>query len=198
MNMLPDFKVSCHDCGSDVAQDNCRIKSKSKQTFTCLQCKVKTTQLYRSVDGWPPVTFSRGNLEDKQRFMRDCKDVNAKALPAMAKRFHESYEVKERSYAKGGQFLPLPKWAHDGFDAESIKAKSLPEDIIEHSVLGTCYRVSILEKTERGISGTKEGDHVVGNQAICTNLAQARLNVSNFHTAMCVYKCIHIQLKIAM
>ena len=56
-----------------------------------------------------------------------------------------------------GQFLPLAKWAHDGFDSETIKAKSLPDDVIEHAVLGTCYRVSILEKTERGIAGTDRG-----------------------------------------
>lgn len=58
----------------------------------------------------------------------------------------------------GGQFLPLAKWRHDGFDDVAIAARTVPEDITEDDVLGTCYRVKIMSTYDAGEKTTDVGD----------------------------------------
>ena len=94
----------------------------------------------------------------KQHFMKSIKDLNCKATVEKARAFVKTYETHEKAYANGGNFWPLSKWAHDGFDADTIKSLTLPEDIQQHEILGTCYRVKILMKEERGAQGTTGGD----------------------------------------
>ena len=53
-------------------------------------------------------------------------------------------------YNNTGKFLPLSVYKAHGFDDEAIKANSRPENIKEHAVFGTVYRVPIMETGNRG------------------------------------------------
>ena len=57
-------------------------------------------------------------------------------IKAFAIRFLETYRTEEQRALEGGEFLPLSVWERRGFDIESIKQHTRPEDIRTDRVLG--------------------------------------------------------------
>lgn len=157
---FPSDTVMCHDCGSDVQPSRCRLVSKMKGTFRCVTCRVKITELYRDLGNWPPKSLSNASLEQRREFMRSIHGLNKAAAAEKGRAFLKNFETKEKRYANGGMFLPLEKWAHDGFDSVAIELHTLEEDIQHHPILGKCYRVKILMKEESGTQGTTQGDEL--------------------------------------
>lgn len=72
-------------------------------------------------------------------------------------------EVTTDSFSQGGAFLPLGVWATKGFDTDRIKSKSRTCDIMEDDVLGTCYRVRILEVKTTGSRSKKRSSEAGAN-----------------------------------
>ena len=58
-----------------------------------------------------------------------------------------STQTMEEEWAEGGVFLPIGVWQTKGFDIQKIQEKSGPEDLSEHPVLGTVYRVRLQSST---------------------------------------------------
>ena len=63
-------------------------------------------------------------------------------------------------YNNTGKFLPLSVYKAQGFDEEAIKAHSKPENIKQHAVFGTVYRVPIMETGNRGDRTMCRSSHV--------------------------------------
>ena len=70
----------------------------------------------------------------------------------------EKYEKRESYYQDAGRFLPLAVWGKKGYDEQRILDHAPPEDIHEHPVLGTTYRIRIYEAGTRGAQGWQQSD----------------------------------------
>ena len=94
--------------------------------------------------------------EEQAKFFKDCGAVRKRDdLAEFAKTMFEKFTVEAKVYYNGGEFLPLRVWETRGFDPETIEASSDPSDVMEHKVLGTTYRVSIVSTGHRSETGTK-------------------------------------------
>ena len=103
---------------------------------------------------------SEASLADKQDFMQEMKQINnGKEMCGKATNYLTKFERHEKTYENGGVFWPLPKWTHEGFDAKKIETLTPKEDIQQHEILGTCYRVAILHKADKGAQGGERGDN---------------------------------------
>ena len=58
-----------------------------------------------------------------------------------------SSELSEESFAEGGEYLPLGVWANRGFDVTRIEQHTRDDDKRICPVLGICFRLRILSKT---------------------------------------------------
>ena len=94
--------------------------------------------------------------EEQAKFFKDCGAVRKRDdLAEFAKTVFETFTVEAKVYYNGGEFLPLRVWETRGFDPVAIEASSDPSDVMEHKVLGTTYRVSIVSTGHRSETGTK-------------------------------------------
>jgi hypothetical protein len=66
----------------------------------------------------------------------------------------QTLEDTKEYYKEGGEYLPLSVWAARGFDAVAIESRSRDSDVMEDPVLGTVYRVRILQKGNSGCRTT--------------------------------------------
>ena len=88
------------------------------------------------------------------------QDLNGAMTAEKARTFLKSFERHEQTYALGGVFWPLQKWAHEGFDAKAIEELTPAEDIQMHNILGLTYRVKQLTTMETGTRGYEKGDEL--------------------------------------
>ena len=143
--------VFCGTCGSNVHVSKARCRNKTAQTWLCHKCEVKTSTLRRGFGSWPVDGFTKMTKEDQQAFFRDCKDMGARELLKKAKEvMHITEDAEAQYYQNGGNFLPLKIWETKGYDQAAIKSRSAAGDIREHPVLGTTYRLKIVEMGDRG------------------------------------------------
>ena len=143
--------VCCGTCGSNVHVSRARCRSKMKQTWVCNKCEVQISQLRRGFGSWPVPGFNKISKEDQQAFFRDAKEMGGQDFVKKAEEMlNISEDIEAQYYQSGGKFLPINVWTIKGYDAVAIKAKSAPEDIREHPVLGTTYRLKIIELGDRG------------------------------------------------
>lgn len=89
--------------------------------------------------------------------------MSNKAAIEKAEQLIAKEESVER-YSLGGQWLPLGVWAQRGFDADRIKDRSLQHNVREDPLLGTVYRVPILETVEEGRRTTSRVSTLMGAQ----------------------------------
>jgi len=94
--------------------------------------------------------------EEQAKFFKDCGAIAKRGdLAEFAKTMFEKFTVEAKVYYNGGEFLPLRVWETRGFDPVAIATSSDPSDVMEHKVLGTTYRVSIVSTGHRSETGTK-------------------------------------------
>ena len=89
----------------------------------------------------------------QQDFFKSLHGTSGKDAVALAKEKLASFESHRQEYAEGGKYMPLTYWTRKGFDASAIESLSVPSDVMEHRILGTCYRVAVLYKGEAGHKG---------------------------------------------
>jgi hypothetical protein len=92
--------------------------------------------------------------EEQQQFYVQITGMNgsdaANAFDVVIQTLDETKEY----YKDEGEYLPLSVWLARGFDAVGIKERSRDSDVMECPVLGTVYRVRILQKGNSGSRGT--------------------------------------------
>ena len=157
---FPKTTLLCFECNSEVHRDSVRLVSKQKEMYRCKFCRTKITQLYKKFGSWPPPCMEGRSLAEKQTFMKSIHGLSGTAAADKANMYLKTYDTTEKRYENGGKFYPLAKWQHDGFDSAAIKNLTAKEDTQEHPILGTCYRVKILEKSECGVQGQSQGDNI--------------------------------------
>ena len=118
-------------------------------------------------------------MASKQQFMKEIQEVNAKALPQAVNNFFQKFSTKEKNYENGGVFWPLAKWTHEGFDAAKFATGTAQEDIQKHPILGDCYRVVLMSKSDAGSEGTTRGD----NMSFESKLEVMLASLGNLHGA---------------
>ena len=114
-------------------------------------CHATRTTMYRSLGaGWgkPLTCIPRPVRTGLFQFAKETSSVDAivESMAFMLENGHHCEGVQEvgGEYHHGGGFLPLGVWKTLGFEAAHIEENSLPEDVMEHHVLGKVYRVPLL------------------------------------------------------
>ena len=92
--------------------------------------------------------------EEQRQFWIAITDMNGAESANHFEVTIQTFEDTKEYYSEGGAYLPLKVWATRGFDADRIAAASRDTDIIEDPVLGTVYRVRILQKGNSGCRTT--------------------------------------------
>ena len=141
----------CQDCDQPAKMSQCRVMSRKKDTFRCRMCHSTRTTMYRRLGaGWGKRCrgIPRPVWVAFFQFAKGTSSVDA-IVQSMAfmlenKHYWEGVQDVGGEYHHGGGFLPLGVWKTLGFEAAHIKENSLPEDVMEHHVLGKVYRVPLL------------------------------------------------------
>jgi hypothetical protein len=145
--------VWCMHCGDACDALKCRLRSKTKELWRCHRCCSKITMLHRGFGCWPTPEFSGLNDAEKSAFYKSAQELGYKEMMIKANSVITKHQSHEQFFERGGEFLPLSVWANKGYDPETIRTKSKPENKSSHEVLGDVYRVAILATGERGARG---------------------------------------------
>jgi hypothetical protein len=89
----------------------------------------------------------------QQEFFRSLHGSSGAGAVALAKEKLANFEEHRQEYAEGGKYMPLSYWTRKGLDARATETLSVPSDVMDHRILGTCYRVAVLYKGEAGHKG---------------------------------------------
>ena len=97
-------QLICSLCGQEVEMERLRVKSKREQTFKCLTCDTRISQLRRLYGGWPSPEFA-GRLNDASR-KQFYVELHAKGSQSEIRAYSEEkmseYENHEEHYAENG------------------------------------------------------------------------------------------------
>ncbi|CAK0897720.1 unnamed protein product, partial [Prorocentrum cordatum] len=117
--------VRCSRCCRTAKECNYRIKAKGQSTYQCDACNTNGVRLSRRFGQWPPKCFAKMKSEFKQQFYKDLAEdpglSNLDRIEAFVVSSITVQRMEEERVRKGGKYLPLRKWAHDGFDAKKIE-----------------------------------------------------------------------------
>ncbi|CAK0817295.1 unnamed protein product, partial [Prorocentrum cordatum] len=118
--------VRCNRCCRTAKECNYRIRAKGQSTYQCDACNnTNGVRLSRRFGQWPPKCFAKMKSEFKQQFYKDLAEdpglSNLDRLEAFVVSSITVQRMEEERVRKGGKYLPLRKWAHDGFDAKKIE-----------------------------------------------------------------------------
>ena len=135
-----DGMVTCWYCGSQADYLKCYVRSKREGTWKCPCCNAKIWQVAPAVC----VVAAHGRPVGRRQAVgvRPASKPGLSNLEgtgeikAYALRFLENYRTEEQRALEGGEFLPLSVWEKRGFDIESIKQNTIPENIRTERVLG--------------------------------------------------------------
>ena len=133
--------VTCWYCGSQADYLKCYVRSKREGTWKCPGCNAKLGKLHRQFGSWPPtdIPLDADKLSETARhqfYAGLSKLEGIGEIKAYALRFLENYRTEEQRALEGGEFLPLSVWEKRGFDIESIKKHTTPDNIRTDRVLG--------------------------------------------------------------
>jgi hypothetical protein len=92
--------------------------------------------------------------EEQQQFWISISGMNGAESAEHWDVFVQTQEATTEFFKDGGEYLPLGVWAVRGFNVAAIELGSRPSDVMEDPVLGTVYRVRILQKGNSGTRGT--------------------------------------------
>ena len=157
-NSSKELTVWCSWCATPCRYQDCRLRSKQKGTWRCEKCNAKCTSLSRFFGTWPTPEFDMLTEEVQADFFKSVRDKTGPQANTACIMLLKSYEKEETYYENGGQFLPLAAWERQGFNIHDIETKSKSHNISQHEVLGTVYRVEILNKGKRGSQGWEKGE----------------------------------------
>ena len=117
--------VRCNRCCRTAKECNYRIRAKGQSTYQCDACNTNGVRLSRRFGQWPPKCFAKMKSEFKQQFYKDLAEdpglSNLDRIEAFVVSSITVQRMEEERVRKGGKYLPLRKWAHDGFDAKKIE-----------------------------------------------------------------------------
>ena len=135
----PKVSVTCNKCGQDKLESECVKKGRK---FLCKFCNTAASSLSRALGGMDS-TFLDLPREEQQKFWSACHGASKAQMMTLYESKVSAKITQEQSQGTSGGFFPLGYYEKKGFDTQRIVAKSKPEDVQEHAVLGTVYRVHL-------------------------------------------------------
>jgi len=135
----------CRKCKRQVPSEHLPTTSlpAAGGEITCKPCLSKQATLSKMFGSWPIPDYEDLSSEEQNAFWQGGNTRGA-ILDSLTKSVADSTE-RARIRAQGGGYYPLTWYETQGFDSTRIKQNC--DDIEEHAVLGTCYRVEITSIT---------------------------------------------------
>lgn len=134
----------CSRCNHAVDPGNAQIRGNK---WTCNSCNSRIAMLYRTFGRWPIDEFNEFSNDEQVAFFQKLRSEGGVICKAQMKNLVLNQLAKRRvdknSQHLSGDFLPLSAWAQKGFDVSLIESLTEDADVMEHPVLGKCYRVAI-------------------------------------------------------
>ena len=159
IGLFPEMSLRCKACGTTCMPHKMRCRGKSAESWECLNCGTKSSQLRRVFGKWPIGEFCEMEKDDQESFFNEITGMDIGTLRKFCERKFTKTESHGKFYEEKGQFLPLSVWATRGFNVEDIETKSPQDDKKLHPVLGMTYRVALMSSGSRGWKGaTSEGN----------------------------------------
>ena len=111
--------MKCHRAAEEC---NFRLMAKTAKLWICAGCNTKGASLSRSFT-WPPRTFAQQTSEWQKDFWLSITDkqMNPAQLQEHVVHTLTRVRVESEKASRGGLWLPLSKWAADGYDADTIE-----------------------------------------------------------------------------
>ncbi len=154
-----ETSVFCSRCGGLCHISRCRVRDKTKGTFTCNRCNTTMTQVTRGLGGKAP-KFKNVPDDVLAKFFKDAKGKNQDDVLRACDKLLSEYTEHETYFVNKGQFLPLLAWTTQGFDGEKILENTRDCDKMDHPQLGVTYRVRLFESGDRGRQGHHSSEAV--------------------------------------
>ena len=134
----------CSRCNQAVDPGSAQIRGNK---WTCNSCNSRIAMLYRTFGRWPIDEFSEFSNDEQVAFFQKLRSEVGVLCRAQMKNLVMNQVAKRRvdnnRQHLSGDFLPLSAWAQKGFDVSLIESLTEDADVMEHPVLGKCYRVAI-------------------------------------------------------
>ena len=166
----------CMKCNMEKSIDACIKKSKK---WICKPCNTAATMLSQACEGgFNGKAFTNLTSDEQQEFWRNAAGASKRDLVASYQSKLRAIRTKEKAEGSTGDFLPLSVWQNKGYDTDAIQKNSLPEDIREHPVLGTTYRVHLewsSNTSKQGVTEERLGE-VQAQHGLCNERASAASN----------------------
>ena len=151
-NITNEFAPLCQKCHYPCDPLRAQIKGKGMTNWICRVCHCRQSQLQKHLGMWPTPEFAALEEDAQVAFFRSIVSgsksgegnalsiykIRAKLVDLLVKKRIDQIEVEV-----GGQFLPLSVYARQGFDTADIEKNTHKDNIQQHPVLGTVYRVDI-------------------------------------------------------
>ncbi|CAK0837854.1 unnamed protein product [Prorocentrum cordatum] len=159
--------VRCNRCCRTAKECNYRIREKGQSTYQCDACNTNGVRLSRRFGQWPPKCFAKMKSEFKQQFYKDLAEdpglSNLDRIEAFVVSSITVQRMEEERVRKGGKYLPLRKWAHDGFDAkkieDNVQDKSETVEAAVRNELCTDKRTQAKQSGPRAAASTGVAEH---------------------------------------
>ena len=121
--------------------------------FRCRKCNSLRTSMKNDGSYYDVMTLS---AENAQKYFLEARAMTpAEKQHFIAQHSVTNYEGKESKKRKRSEPQPLSVWKSRGYPVAQILQNTLPEDIEEHPVLGTLYRLHLRVKDDIECNGWK-------------------------------------------
>ena len=140
-SMLQSAKPLCGKCGQEVNVLRAQLKSKSGGAFVCNACHARVNLINRTWGTSVLDSFKELDEEEQKTLWTSLhnktgRDVKSIICDSIARSRADKLIARSK-----GEWLPLTVYAARGYNVKDIEEKC--KDVVEHPVLGTCYRVCI-------------------------------------------------------
>ena len=127
--------VACIYCGLDTMAIPANCVSKKRKEWRCRACHVSHIQLWREGNEMPD--FCNMSQDEVHNFWQRANELKSSAEVLHLYKLSSQKKVSSETetFAESGTFLPLSVWSNQGFNAELIAERTLPENVREDQVL---------------------------------------------------------------
>ena len=159
--MMGRADLQCDFCGHFCPPEKVRLGNKTAETFRCLKCKSKYSNIQRRLGAWPPKFWSYLTDQQKASFWAS-PDTSTSGMMRELNRFERQYKDTHRYSDFGGSYQPLSYWKAQGYDPRIIKLNT-PKEMTEwNPQLGMCYCVVVHSEGQNSKKGAREEENLTG------------------------------------
>ena len=156
-----EMMVECVKCGEVKDAKRCTKKSKK---YICHPCNSTASQLSRAISGgFDSQAFRNLSEEDQRQFWKDAAGASKRDLMTMYSAKVIATNKKEMAEGTDCAFQPLGFWSKQGYDVKLIQERTPPDDIREHPILGTTYRIHVDVGSTRNTKGLLQEQEAHGS-----------------------------------